>query len=134
MDIDATLLGSGPSRSPRGIGGVKAFTWPVSPLGLAVIRHRTYHFLMCRDSQLFEPRSNLVRDNERGSSRPGVRWNDFEASRMSFILILTRLVPNPAGGAVLNVADTTQEGYYSNRLSLDPFRASFRHILSRHWT
>lgn len=70
---------------------------------------------MCRDSQLFESPPNLVRDNEKGSSRPGVRRNDFEASRMSFILILTHLVPNPADNAVLNVVDTTQEGYYSNR-------------------
>ena len=85
---------------------------------------------MCRDSQLLESRSNLVRGNEEGSSRPGVRRNDFEASRTPFILIFTHLVPNPAGGTVLDVVDTTQEGYYSNRSSRDPFRASFRPILS----
>ena len=76
-----------------------------------------------------DSRGLSVRDDDKGSSRPGVRQNCLETSRMFIVLILVYPVPDPVDGLALNVADATQEGY-PNRPSRNHFRKSFR-LVSR---
>ena len=78
-----------------------------------------------RDVSGKDSRGLSVRDDDKGRSRPGVRKNDLEASRMLLVSIIVYPVPDLLGGLVLNVADVTQDGY-PNRPSRNHSRKSFR--------
>ena len=74
-----------------------------------------------RDVSGKDSRGLSVRDDDKGRSRPGVRQNDLEASRMLLVLILVYPMPDPVGCLVFNVAHATQDGY-PNHPSRNHFR------------
>ena len=75
-----------------------------------------------------DSRGPPVSDNDKGRSRPGVRPNDPKPSRNAACLDSCLPVPDPLGGPVLNVANTTQKTQKRpNPIRPGPlsFRASF---------